>query len=116
MALLDKMFTKKEEVNIDEFLNNMDMMEEVHEDVDFYVKPINLQSNVDVETAIKELKLKNLILLDIENLSKRNPQRAKQFIGQIKMFAKDNSGDLALISKNKILIVPSKVKIIKKMD
>ena len=114
MAFLDKMFTKREEINIDEFLNNMEMEPEP-EDIDFYVKPINLQSNNEVDTAIKEIKEKNIILMDIDNISKRNPQRAKQFVDQLKMFIKDNGGDIALISKSKLMIVPAKVKIIKRI-
>ena len=114
MAFLDKVFVKKEDIDIDDFLNNMEV-EEVHEDIDFYVKPITLQSNNEVEVTIKELKDRNLILLDIENISKRNAQRAKQFIGQLKMFINDNGGDIALISKSKLLLVPARVKIIKKM-
>jgi len=114
MALFDKMFTKKEEVDLDEFINNMDV-EEVEEDIDFYIKPINLQSNVEVDTVIKELRDRNLIILDIEGISKRNPQRAKQFVGQLKMYITDKGGDIAMMSKTKLLIVPSKVKIIKKI-
>ncbi len=114
MAFLDKMFNKKNEIDIDEFLNNMDV-EDVPEDVDFYVKPINLQSNNEVEIVIKELNQRNLVILDIEGLSKRNAQRAKQFIGQLKMYLTDKGGDLAMISKTKLLLVPAKVKIIKKM-
>ncbi|MDD4049537.1 MAG: cell division protein SepF [Candidatus ainarchaeum sp.] len=115
MAFLDKMFTgKKEEIDIDDFLNNMDV-EDVPEDVDFYVKPISLQSNNEVEIVIKELKERNFVILDIEGISKRNPQRAKQFVGQLKMYVTDKGGDLAMISKTKLLLVPEKVKIIKKM-
>lgn len=114
MSFLDKMFSKKEELDIDEFLNNMDV-DDVPEDIDFYVKPINLQSNNEVEIVIKELKEKNLIILDIEGISKRNPQRAKQFVGQLKMYITDKGGDMAMISKTKLLLVPEKVKIIKRM-
>jgi len=106
MAFLDKMFTgKKEEIDIDDFLNNMDV-EDVPEDVDFYVKPISLQSNNEVEIVIKELKERNFVILDIEGISKRNPQRAKQFVGQLKMYVTDKGGDLAMISKTKLLLVP----------
>jgi len=114
MAFLNKMFKQKEEIDIDEFLNNMDVEEEP-EDIDFYVKPINLQSNNEVEIVIKELNDRNLVILDIEGISKRNPQRSKQFVGQLKMFITDKGGDLAMISKTKLLLVPEKVKIIKKM-
>jgi SepF-like predicted cell division protein (DUF552 family) len=114
MKLYKKILTKKEDVDINDFLNNMDVEEEP-EDVDFYVKSINLQTNNEVEEIIKELKERNLVLLDIEGLSKRNPQRVKQFIGQIKMFVKDIKGDIAMVSKTKLLLVPSKIKIIKKL-
>ncbi|MFA7576128.1 MAG: cell division protein SepF, partial [archaeon] len=72
-------------------------------------------SNVEVDTVIKELRDRNLIILDIEGISKRNPQRAKQFVGQLKMYITDKGGDIAMMSKTKLLIVPSKVKIIKKI-
>jgi SepF-like predicted cell division protein (DUF552 family) len=114
MAFLDKMFSKKEEIDLDEFLNNMDV-DEIPEDIDFYVKPISLQSNNEVEIVINELKEKNIIILDVEGISKRNPQRAKQFIGQLKMYITDKGGDVAMLSKTKLLFVPEKVKIIKKM-
>ena len=113
MAFLDKMFLKKDDVNVDDLLNNLDTIEE-EEDVDFYVKPLVLQSTQEIDTAIKELKNRNIVLMDIESLSKRNPQRAKQFINQSKMFIVDNGGDIALISKTKLLLVPSKVKILKR--
>ena len=116
MAFLDKVFVKKEEIDIDDFLNNMDMDAEEEEDIDFYVKPINLQSNNDIETVISELKARNIVVLDIEGISKRNVQRAKQFIGQLKMYIQDNGGDLAMISKSKLLLVPERVKIIKKIN
>ena len=116
MAFLDKVFVKKEEIDIDDFLNNMDMDAEEEENIDFYVKPINLQSNNDIETVINELKARNIVVLDIEGISKRNVQRAKQFIGQLKMYIQDKGGDLAMISKSKLLLVPERVKIIKKID
>ncbi len=115
MAFLNKMFVKKEELDIDDFLNNMDV-DEVEEDIDFYVKPINLQSNNEVDIAIKELNERNFVILDISGISKRNPQRAKQFVGQLKMFIIDKGGDMAMMSKTKLLLVPAKVKIIKKID
>lgn len=115
MAIFEKMFTKKEEIDIDDFLNNMDVEEEP-EEIDFYVKPISLQSNAEIEMTIKELKQKNIVILDFEGVSKRNPQRAKQFISQLKMYIADKGGDLAMMSKTKLLLVPEKVKIIKKIN
>ncbi|HNW05389.1 MAG TPA: cell division protein SepF [archaeon] len=113
MAFFDNIFSRKEELDVDDYLNNMEVEEEP-EEVDFWVKPISLQTNAEVEEVIRELKERNIVLLDIENLSKRNAQRAKQFLGQIKMFVKDTGGDLAMVSASKILLTPSKVKIKKK--
>lgn len=113
MAFLDNVFSKRSDLDVDDYLNNMEVEEEP-EEVDFWVKPINLQTNAEVEEVIRELKEKNIVLLDIENLSKRNAQRAKQFLGQIKMFVKDTGGDLAMISASKVLLTPSKVKIKKR--
>ena len=113
MAFFDNIFSRKEELDVDDYLNNMEVEEEP-EEVDFWVKPISLQTNAEVEEVIRELKERNTVLLDIENLSKRNAQRAKQFLGQIKMFVKDTGGDLAMVSASKILLTPSKVKIKKK--
>jgi len=115
VAFFDNMFTKNNGVDMDDFLNNMDVEEEP-EEVDFYVKPISLQTNADIEQIINELNKRNIVLLEISGLIKRNPQRVKQFISQIKTFIKDNSGDIAMVSKTKLLLVPSKVKIIKKIN
>ncbi|HRS42953.1 MAG TPA: cell division protein SepF [Candidatus Diapherotrites archaeon] len=113
MAFFDNIFSRKQELDVDDYLNNMEIEEEP-EEVDFWIKPISLQTNAEVEEVIRELKERNIVLLDIENLSKRNAQRAKQFLGQIKMFVKDTGGDLAMVSASKILLTPSKVKIKKK--
>jgi len=115
VAFFEGVFAKKDNLDMDDFLNNMEVEEEP-EEVDFYIKSINLQTNAEVEETIRELKQRNIVILDIENLSKRNAQRAKQFLGQIKMFVKDNGGDLALISNGKVLLTPSKVKIFKKRN
>jgi len=113
MAFFDGVFSKREDLDVDDYLNNMEVEEEP-EEVDFWVKPIILQTNAEVEQTIRELKERNIVLLDIENLSKRNAQRAKQFLGQIKMYVKDNGGDIAMVSASKVILTPSKVKIDKK--
>jgi SepF-like predicted cell division protein (DUF552 family) len=63
---------------MDDFLNNMEVEEEP-EEVDFYIKSINLQTNAEVEETIRELKQRNIVILDIENLSKRNAQKQNNF-------------------------------------
>lgn len=114
MALFEDMFSSKSGIDIDDFLNNMEVEEEP-EDIDFYIKPITLQTNSDIETITKELKARNIVLLDIASLSKRNPKKTKQIVGQMKIYVRDIKGDLAMVSKTKLLLAPAKVKIIKQI-
>ena len=115
MAFLDKVFKKEEPINIEEFLNSLDVEEEtMYEDVDAFVKPLSLTSPEDAERVIKEAKEGNIILLNIEALAKRNALKLKELVTKIKEQVMEIDGDIARISHDRILITPSKVKIIKK--
>lgn len=115
MAFLDKVFKKEEAINIEEFLNSLDVEEEtMYEDVDAFVKPMSLTSPEDAERVVNEAKEGNIILLNIEGLAKRNALRLKELVTKIKEQIMEIDGDIARISHDRILITPSKVKIIKK--
>ncbi|MFH1225188.1 MAG: hypothetical protein V1676_05290, partial [Candidatus Diapherotrites archaeon] len=73
MAFLEKVFKKSDNIDIEDFLNNLDVEEEtMYEDADAFVKPISLHNEQDRDAAISELKKGNIILLNIADLSKRN--------------------------------------------
>jgi len=115
LAFLDKVFKKEEELNIEDFLNALDVEEEtMYEDVDAFVKPMNLLTQESVDKVIQEIKAGNLVLLNIDTLSKRNALKLKEYVSKIKEAVNDIDGDIARISHDRILITPSKVKIIKK--
>ncbi len=115
MAFLDKVFKREETVNIEEFLNSLDVEEEtMYEDVDAFVKPMSLTSAEDAEQVIKEVKDGNIILLNIEALAKRNALKLKELITKIKNSVLEIDGDIARISHDRVIITPSKVKIIKR--
>lgn len=117
MALLEKLVGKKEEIDIEEFLNNMDVEEDsVYEDADAYVKPVSLNSEVDRDLVLSEAKNGNIVLLNIADLSKRNAIKLKDLISDIKEGIGSIDGDMARVSSDRVLITPSKVKIVKRKE
>ncbi|MBU0636484.1 cell division protein SepF [Candidatus Micrarchaeota archaeon] len=115
MAFLEKVFRKEEELNIEEFLNNLDVEEEnVYEDATALVKPINLVRDLDVDVIVNELKQGNFLLLNIGELKKRNAVKLRELVDTIRSKVDELNGDLALVSHEKILVTPSKIKIVKK--
>ena len=117
MAFLDKVLKKDAEIDIEEFLNNLDVEDEtLYEDADAFVKPLSLEKNEDVAAVLDEAKAGNIILLNIEGLSKRNAIKLKELISSVRDGIESIDGDIARISQERVLITPSKVKIIKRRD
>ena len=117
MAFMEKLIGKKQEIDIEEFLNNLDVEEEtMYEDADAFVKPISLQTDTDRDMAIDEAKKGNIILLNIADLSKRNAIKLRDLVSEIKEQVEAIDGDIARISHDRVLVTPSKVKIIKRRE
>ncbi|MBT4870706.1 MAG: cell division protein SepF [Candidatus Diapherotrites archaeon] len=115
MGFFNKVMTKEENVDIEDFLNNLDdVEEESYDDADAFVKPMDLVVDSDVEAIINETKQGNIVLMNISDLAKRNAIKLKELIGMIKAEVKAIDGDIARISQGRVLVTPSKVKIIKK--
>jgi hypothetical protein len=117
MALLKRLFARNEPeaVDIEDFLNNFDVTEEeMYANVDMFVKPITLSSDDDAALAMKEVREGNEVLLNIEDLAKRNPVRLKTLLNKIKSVVDEIDGDVARISHERILVTPARVKILKK--
>lgn len=117
MGILEKI-TKSigigKEMNLEEYMNAVEMenVDVLHEAADFYVKPIALESESDVNIIMEELKAKNIILLNVLPMSKQ-PNKLKQVIDNIRAHITKINGDIARIDADKILLTPSKVKIVK---
>jgi hypothetical protein len=117
MAFLEKVLKKQEGIDVEEFLNNLDEdSETLYEDADAFVKPIMLARDEDTETVLNEAKQGNIILLNIGDLSKRNALKLKELVTKIKEGIDEIDGDIARISHERVLVTPSKVKIIKKKE
>ena len=102
------------EMNIEEYMNTVEMenVDVLHEAADYYVKPIALESEGDVGVIMEELKARNIILLNVSPM-KRNTAKLKMIIDNIKSHVSKINGDIARIDEDKILLTPSKVKIVK---
>ena len=118
MAFMEKLIgSKKEDFDVEEFLNRMDTeQEDPYEDADAFVKPVTLSSDQDKDIVLEEAKKGNIILVNIGDLSKRNAQKLKELINGIKAGIESINGDIARISPEKILVTPSRVKIIKRRE
>jgi len=115
LSFFEKVMKKEDDVNLDEFLNTLDQVEEeTYENADALVKPLDLNTDVDAEAIIREVKQGNIVLANIADLNKRNKAKLKELLGRIKSEVKAIDGDMAGISAERILVTPSKVKIIKK--
>lgn len=116
MGFLNKFVKKDEGLDIDEFLNTFDAEADAnaYDDADALVKSLVLSEAEDCKAVMTEVKAGNIVLLNIEGLSKRNAMKLKELIGAIKTGVYEINGDIAKISDEKVLITPSKVKIVKK--
>ncbi|MEM0107216.1 MAG: cell division protein SepF [Candidatus Micrarchaeaceae archaeon] len=102
------------EINIEDYMNSDEMegVDVLNEPADFYVKPFSLQQESDIQIIEAELQKKNIILLNINEMNKR-PNTLKTMLDEIKNYVSKANGDIARIDEDKILITPTKVKIIK---
>jgi len=107
--------SKDSSVDLEDFLNNLDQVQEdTYENADALVKPLDLNTEVDADAVIREVKQGNLVLVNIADLNKRNKAKLKELLSRIKAEVRAIDGDMAGISAERVLVTPSKVKIIKK--
>jgi hypothetical protein len=120
MGVFDKLgqafgVSGSKEMSIEEYMNSAEMadVDIMHEPADMYVKPVSIASEDDVKLIEAELSKKNIILLSIEELSKR-PTTRNNVITTLKSYVSKINGDIAQIDDTRVLITPAKVKIIKR--
>jgi SepF-like predicted cell division protein (DUF552 family) len=100
--------------DIEDYMSTIEMedVDVLHQAADFYVKPIALESEADVGTVMNELKARNIILLNVSPMV-RQTSKLKGAIDSIKTFIVKINGDIARIDERRILLTPTKVKIVK---
>lgn len=115
MGFFDSIFgSKSQPVNVDQAMNALEDedVDVIHGPAEYYVKPISLDSDVDLDVVQTELGSKNVVLLSVSAAS-RNPAKLKEQLSRLSGFAQSINGDIARISEDKILITPSNMKIAK---
>jgi len=117
MGLFDKLggvIGTSKGLDVEEYMNSEEMegVDIMNEPADFYIKPVALQSDADVALIESELQRKNIILLNISEMEKR-PQTLKGIVDTLKTYVTKINGDIARLDDQKILLTPTKVKIIK---
>lgn len=112
---LGQAFGSSKEINIEEYMNSVEMddVDMMHEPADMYIKPVSITSEDEVKAIEEEIAKKNIILLDITELNKR-PNTRTNVVAELKKYVDSVNGDIGQIDASRILITPSKVKIIKR--
>ena len=117
MGIFDKLgkaLGTTNDLNIEDYMNSAEMenVDVMNEPADFYIKPLTLQQESDIQTIENELQKKNIILLNVSELAKR-PNTLKGLVDTIREYITKINGDIAKIDDDKIILAPAKVKIIK---
>ena len=116
MGFLDGIFGgKRDEPDIEEFLNSLGEEEEVEEEeAERYVKPVALNSVHDYDKIMAEINRGNIVLLNIRPLSTKNAVGLKEVVSRIKESVVDMGGDIARITEFYVLVTPPGIKIVKR--
>ena len=101
-----------EEEDIEDYLETLGVEEETfEEEADMWVKPFMLESDTDVDGIKEALTDGAIALVNIEPLYKRNKNRLKRALDEIKKFTNSIDGDIVRVSEYKILATPKGVKV-----
>ncbi|MCL5008016.1 MAG: cell division protein SepF [Candidatus Marsarchaeota archaeon] len=117
MGLFDKLgkgLSGYKGLDVEEYMNSAEMrdVDLMNEPADFYIKPVMLKEETDVSVIEGELNKRNIVLLNVADMSKR-PNTLKKIVETLKDFVDKTGGDIAMISADRMLLTPSKVKIVK---
>ncbi|MDE1846063.1 MAG: cell division protein SepF [Candidatus Micrarchaeota archaeon] len=118
MGIFDKLgqaFGVSKELSIEEYMGSAEMenVDILNEPADMYIKPVSITSEADVKLIQDELAKKNIILLNIDEINKR-PNTRNTIVTNLKAYITKINGDIAQIDESRIILTPTKVKIIKK--
>ena len=108
LGFLEKVLRpKSSEIDIEEFLNNLDVEEEsMYDNADAFVKPMTLEKDTDKDAVIEEVKKGNIILLNIADLSKRNAVKLRDMVNLIKKQVEAIDGDIAGFGEDYVVAAP----------
>jgi uncharacterized protein len=119
MGVFDKLGqafgSNQKDINVEDYMNSVEMedVDLLHEPADMYVKPVSIASEDDIKPVEDELAKKNILLLDMSQLKAR-PTTRTNVVNELKRYVEKINGDIGQIDENRVLVTPSKVKIVKR--
>ena len=80
----------RKEMSVEDFMSaaEAEEVDVMHQQADFYVKPIALQTDADLKVVEEELTNKNLVLLNITPIA-RNPNKLKAAVEHLRNMIRD---------------------------
>jgi len=105
---------EEEEIDIEEYLNDLSIREGkiIERDDITYVKPVDLdREGGGLAQAMQELEKDNIVVLNVKNLMD-NKLLLRKIVKELRDACLDADGDIGKISDEKILIVPSGMRIV----
>ena len=76
-----------------------------------YLKALPLRTLEDIETIKHELKSGNILILRISPLARKNVEDVKKAVNELYEFTKSIGGDIARLGEERVVVVPSFIKI-----
>ncbi|MFH1055446.1 MAG: cell division protein SepF [Candidatus Altiarchaeota archaeon] len=107
---------RKDEIDIEDYLNDLSVRDgKIIENEDVtYVKPLELDGDgKGVGNVLAELEKTNIVVLNVKNLL-HNKTLLKSIIKDLRDACVEMDGDIGRISEDKLLVVPSGMRIISK--
>ncbi|MEA1924284.1 MAG: cell division protein SepF [Candidatus Altiarchaeota archaeon] len=103
----------EKDIDIEAYLSELDIREGKiieREDV-IYIKPLDIKGDESVEEVKAELDKNNIVVANIKTILS-DKLLLREMVGKLKKASTDVGGDLGRISDQKILVVPSGMKIV----
>jgi SepF-like predicted cell division protein (DUF552 family) len=76
-----------------------------------YVKSMEMQNIMDVESAVGELRNGNIVVLNISPIMNQDPGEVKRAIDQLRDVCNSLGGDIGRLTESKVIATPKFIKI-----
>jgi len=88
------------------------MAKRVSEIEPIFIKSMAMQSLADVQGVANELRVGNIVIIDITSLMEQDPADLKRAIDQLKGICQGIGGDVGRLTETKVLATPRFVRIL----
>jgi uncharacterized protein len=109
---------RKDEIDIEDYLNDLSVRDgKIIESEDVtYVKPLELDNEgKGVGNVLAELEKKNIVVLNVKNLI-HNKTLLRGIVKDLRDACVEMDGDIGRVSEDKLLIVPTGMRIVSKNE